>query len=142
MNENTTPFKYRAFISYSHRDERWAAWLHKSLERYRVPRRLVGRATPMGAVPARIAPVFRDREELPTATDLSRVVLEVALPFTSKEGVQLTRDGDELCLHVDGLRRTIVLPRALVDAPTTSAKMEDGVLRIQFGGRPPVPAGK
>ncbi|HSC15237.1 MAG TPA: hypothetical protein VLI71_08990, partial [Gammaproteobacteria bacterium] len=67
-------FRYRAFISYSHRDERWATWLHKSLERYRVPRRLVGRATPMGAVPARIAPVFRDREELPTATDLGRVV--------------------------------------------------------------------
>jgi arsenite-transporting ATPase len=69
-------------------------------------------------------------------------VLEVALPFTSREGVQLSRDGDELLLQVDGLRRTIVLPRALVDAPTTSAKMEDGVLRIQFGGRPPAPAGK
>ena len=68
-------------------------------------------------------------------------VLEVALPFTSRDDVQLTRDGDELCLQVDGLRRTIVLPRALVDAPTTSAKMEDGILRIQFGGRP-VPAGK
>jgi tetratricopeptide (TPR) repeat protein len=65
---------YRAFISYSHRDERWAAWLHKSLERYRVPRRLVGRTTPMGIVPARVAPVFRDREELATATDLGRVV--------------------------------------------------------------------
>ena len=74
MNENTTPFSYRAFISYSHRDERWATWLHKSLERYRVPRRLVGRATPMGIVPARVAPVFRDREELATATDLGRVV--------------------------------------------------------------------
>jgi arsenite-transporting ATPase len=69
-------------------------------------------------------------------------ILEVALPFTSREGVQLSRDGDELLLQVDGLRRTIVLPRALVDAPTTSAKMEDGVLRIQFGGRSPAPAGK
>ena len=68
-------------------------------------------------------------------------MLEVALPFTSREDVQLSRDGDELLLQVDGLRRTIVLPRALVDAPTTSAKMEDGILRIQFGGRP-VPAGK
>jgi tetratricopeptide (TPR) repeat protein len=67
-------FRYRAFISYSHRDERWASWLHKSLERYRVPRRLVGRATPAGALPPRIAPVFRDREELASATDLSRVV--------------------------------------------------------------------
>ena len=48
----------------------------------------------------------------------------------AREDVQLTRDGDELLLQVDGLRRTIVLPRALMDAPTTGAKMEDGVLRI------------
>lgn len=63
-------------------------------------------------------------------------VLEVALPFTSREDVNITRDGDELCLQVDGLRRTIVLPRALVDAPTTGAKMDDGILRIRFEGRP------
>jgi arsenite/tail-anchored protein-transporting ATPase len=63
-------------------------------------------------------------------------VLEVALPFTSRDAVQLTRDGDELLLQVDGLRRTIVLPRALVDAPTTGAKMDDGILRIRFGTRP------
>ena len=62
-------------------------------------------------------------------------VLEVALPFTSREDVQIDRDGDELLLHVDGLRRKIVLPRALVDTPTTSAKMEDGVLRIRFEAR-------
>jgi arsenite-transporting ATPase len=62
-------------------------------------------------------------------------VLEVALPFTSRDAIQLTRDGDELLLQVDGLRRTIVLPRALVDAPTMGAKMDDGVLRIRFQGR-------
>ena len=68
-------------------------------------------------------------------TEGAEHVLEVALPFTSKDGVQLTRDGDELLLQVDGLRRTIVLPRALVDAPTTGAKMDDGILRIRFGTR-------
>ena len=63
-------FKYRAFISYSHRDERWAGWLHRSLESYRVPRRLVGTVTEFGVVPERIAPVFRDRDELTAATNL------------------------------------------------------------------------
>jgi arsenite-transporting ATPase len=62
-------------------------------------------------------------------------VLEVALPFTAREDVSIQRDGDELQLQVDGLRRTIVLPRALVDVPTSGAKMEDGVLRIRFEGR-------
>ena len=68
-------------------------------------------------------------------TDNGDHILEVALPFTSRDAVQLTRDGDELLLQVDGLRRTIVLPRALVDAPTMGAKMDDGVLQIRFRGR-------
>ncbi len=63
-------FKYRAFISYSHANEDWAKWLHRSLETYRVPKHLVGRETPFGPVPERLAPVFRDRDELATATNL------------------------------------------------------------------------
>jgi tetratricopeptide (TPR) repeat protein len=68
--------KYRAFISYSHRDEKWAAWLHSALETYRVPRSLVGQVTEHGAIPARLAPVFRDRDELATATDLGQVLTQ------------------------------------------------------------------
>lgn len=63
-------YKYKAFISYSHADEKWARWLHRSLESYGVPKRLVGRVTDMGKVPAKLAPVFRDRDELASATDL------------------------------------------------------------------------
>jgi TIR domain-containing protein len=64
-------FKYWAFISYSHHDEPWAKWLHKSLETYSVPRSLVGRSTRKhGELPKRIFPVFRDRDELPGAADL------------------------------------------------------------------------
>ena len=33
----STTFKYRAFISYSHSDEKWARWLHRGLETYRMP---------------------------------------------------------------------------------------------------------
>ena len=65
-----TQFKYRAFISYSHADEKWAKWLHKALETYRVPKHVVGRETEFGPVPERFAPVFRDRDELATATSL------------------------------------------------------------------------
>jgi arsenite-transporting ATPase len=61
-------------------------------------------------------------------------VLEVALPFTSREEVHLSRHGDELALQVGGWRRTLVLPRALIDAPTRGARMEAGSLRIQFEG--------
>lgn len=68
--------KYRAFISYSHRDEKWAAWLHSALETYRIPKSLVGSETSFGVVPARLAPVFRDRDELASATDLGRVLTQ------------------------------------------------------------------
>ncbi len=64
-------FKYWAFISYSHADEVWAKWLHRTLETYRVPSALVGRPSRNGAVPRRIFPLFRDREELPTSASLS-----------------------------------------------------------------------
>ena len=66
--------RYFAFISYSHADERWSRWLHRALETYRVPKRLVGRATAHGPIPARLTPVFRDRDELAGAADLGSKV--------------------------------------------------------------------
>ena len=69
-------FRYRAFIAYSHRDENWAKWLHKAVETYRVPNRLVGTTTAIGIIPRRLTPIFRDRSELPSAADLGRVVNE------------------------------------------------------------------
>jgi hypothetical protein len=68
------PARYRAFVSYSHRDAAFGRRLHRRLEGYRLPRRLVGRTTPMGPAPARLAPVFRDREELSAAGDLTAEV--------------------------------------------------------------------
>jgi tetratricopeptide (TPR) repeat protein len=66
--------KYRAFISYSHRDSDWASWLHGSLEKYHLPKPLIGTVTSHGEVPKRIAPIFRDRDELPSATDLGSLI--------------------------------------------------------------------
>jgi len=67
-------YRYKAFISYSHKDESQAAWLHRALETYRVPRRLLGREGQFGPVPGRLTPVFRDRDELSSATDLSEKI--------------------------------------------------------------------
>jgi len=69
-------FRYKAFISYSHRDRQWGSWLQRALEKYRVPRRLVGRESTFGPIPARLAPVFRDREDLSSTSDLSVSVKE------------------------------------------------------------------
>jgi tetratricopeptide (TPR) repeat protein len=77
VTESSEPL-YRAFISYSHADRACAGWLHRVLEAYRVPSKLVGRETTAGAVPRRLTPIFKDREELPASGDLSRE-LEAAL---------------------------------------------------------------
>ena len=68
--------KFWAFISYSHQDDEWAKWLHRSLEQYRVPAKLVGRSTPQGPIPKRIYPIFRDREELPGSASLGEKLTE------------------------------------------------------------------
>jgi arsenite-transporting ATPase len=59
-------------------------------------------------------------------------VLQVELPFTEKGELHLSRRSDELVLQVGAWRRTLLLPRALINAPTKGAKMDDGTLRIQF----------
>jgi hypothetical protein len=59
--------RYRAFISYSHRDAAFGRRLHRRLERYRPPRKLAGPAHTL-------VPIFRDREELAAAHDLTAEV--------------------------------------------------------------------
>lgn len=63
-------FRYRGFISYSHADARWAAWLQRRLERYRVPQRLAGRLHLGQPLPPKLGKFFRDRTELPSSSDL------------------------------------------------------------------------
>ena len=68
---NTALPRYRAFLSYSHRDAAIAQRLHRRLETYRVPAGLRGVQADGQEIPARLTPVFRDREELASAVRLS-----------------------------------------------------------------------
>ena len=68
--------KYKAFISYSHSNNResgrkWADWLHQQLESYEVPAELVGTLNEAGeTIPHNIYPVFQDEKELSASSDL------------------------------------------------------------------------
>ena len=57
------PCKYRAFLSYSHRDTAAAKRLHGRLEGFRIDKDLVGRETPMGPIPKHLRSIFRDRHD-------------------------------------------------------------------------------
>ncbi len=83
MNESVLPvahasadggFRFRAFISYAHRDEPAARARHRALEVYRVPSRLVGQDTCLGPAPRRLGRFFRDRDELSAVGQLSDVL--------------------------------------------------------------------
>lgn len=56
---------YKAFISYNHRDGKWARWLHKAIETYSVPAQISA---------GRLQPIFLDRAELSASPDLSAAV--------------------------------------------------------------------
>ena len=132
-------YKYRAFISYSHKDEKWAAWLHKALETFSVPKYLVGETTSMGTVPARMGKVFRDREELSSShslgTELTQALEDSACQivicspnaaishWTNEEILTYKRLGREsriFCLIVDG-------------EPGTDAECFPPAVRFQMG---------
>lgn len=70
---NGTAVRYRAFISYSHRDENVARKLHRRLEAFPIPRALRV-AEPDSTRGARLGAVFRDRDELASAASLSRSI--------------------------------------------------------------------
>ena len=68
--------QYKAFLSYSHADEVFARWLHRQLEGWKVPRDLVGRVTPTGAVPRTLRPVFRDRDDFSGGSSLKDATIK------------------------------------------------------------------
>jgi tetratricopeptide (TPR) repeat protein len=66
--------RYYAFLSYSHKDKELADWLHRELERFRVPHSLAGKLTANGVVPRRLTPIFRDEQDLSAGGDLAEEI--------------------------------------------------------------------
>lgn len=64
--------RYKAFISYSHRDRKAAQWLHRALETYRPPRMLNKGVDDPSKLSLR--PIFRDRDELSASLDLNEAI--------------------------------------------------------------------
>jgi len=119
-------YRYKAFISYSHRDEQWVSWLHRALESYRLPRKLVGNKTSAGVVPARIRPVFRDRDDLSSASDLSSTVKQALsdsenLIVVCSPDAAASRWVNEEIRHFAGLGRQNRIFCVIVDGEPASA---------------------
>ena len=89
-----TDFRYKAFVSYSWVDAAWGKWLHQAIETYRTPAALIGKDGANGPVPARLHPLFKDREEeaagssignaVETALDASEFLIVVCSPRSAQ----------------------------------------------------------
>jgi tetratricopeptide (TPR) repeat protein len=138
---------YLAFISYSHADEKVAAWLHRALETYRIPATVVARH---GLSTPRLVPIFRDREELATSDSLSDTItralsaskhlIVVCSPAAAasrwvdaeiRQFRALRPDGSVLCLLTD--EPAVSFPPAILEAVAAEPLAAD--LREHADGR-------
>ncbi|HEY3364567.1 MAG TPA: ArsA family ATPase [Symbiobacteriaceae bacterium] len=62
-------------------------------------------------------------------------VLDLAVPFVSREEIRLTQRGDDLTVQVGTYKRNVTLPRTLLGRPVLGAKFHDQRLRVRFGER-------
>lgn len=61
-------------------------------------------------------------------------LMEMMLPFAQKGDISLSQKGDELTVKVGDYKRNFYLPRKLLGYEAVSAKIEEQVLKIRFGG--------
>jgi arsenite/tail-anchored protein-transporting ATPase len=64
-------------------------------------------------------------------------LLRVALPFATKDDLELHRRGGDLHLKVGGIRRTVPLPAALRRAQVEGARLQEGWLEVRFSAVTP-----
>lgn len=60
MGDSSTDFHYFAFISYKREDEKWAKWLQRKIENYKLPASIAKAHN----LPKRLRPVFRDKTDI------------------------------------------------------------------------------
>ena len=140
--------EYFAFISYQRRDEKWAEWLRRKLEHYRLPSRLRKQDS---SLPKEIRPVFRDvlelssgllSEEIHEALQKSRYLIVICSPNSAKSPwvdkevqtfVELGRARDIIPFIVDG-EAFVEDPDKECFSPTLrSLKGENELLGINVG---------
>jgi arsenite-transporting ATPase len=78
------------------------------------------------------ASLFFTRKPMKIGKENGRHVLTVHLPFVGKETLDLTQKGEDLIIKAGAFKRTILLPRVLLQQTVEKAVFENDQLRIFF----------
>ena len=114
---------YRAFLSYSHCDDRLARRIHVELENWRIDPGLIGRSSPVGAVPKTLRPIFRDREELSGGGSLSEAIRaaladsEFLIVLCSRDAAQSAHVNEEIRVFKSLGRGARIIPLIIAGEP-------------------------
>lgn len=76
---------------------------------------------------------FGRREPMRVVRRGGAMALEIDLPFSDHDELELGRAGDELLVRVGPYRRAVVLPDALRRRAVAEARLRDGRLTVTFG---------
>jgi tetratricopeptide (TPR) repeat protein len=133
-------YRYKAFISYCHANERLTAQLHRSLESYRIPKRL-----DLSEIERKRLVIFRDRDELATssslgdrieeALDVSEYLIVVCSPDAAtsrwvntevEHFISMGRTGKILCYIVEGNPPSCFPPALTTREPLAADARQQG----------------
>ena len=114
-------YQYQAFICCSNDDEKWGKWLQQALQRYKVPKALIGKVARDGIIGKNVGAVFLDNQEQADTTNIgaqqrakladSSYLLVICSPAAAKsqwineqilEFKRLGKEAHILCFIVDG----------------------------------------
>ena len=87
------------------------------------------------------AAVFSSEKAFEFSKRDGRYVLSIRAPFIGSGEIDLLKNDDELILRIGSWRRFVTLPRRVAPLEPSEATLEDGYLRVVFGGSPDGEAG-
>ena len=121
-------YTYYAFISYSHKDQKWAEWIQQAVEHYKLPS--VIRKEAQKPLPKRMRPVFLDKTDLSVDVlvdglhaelEQSQYLIVVCSPNSAQPNAQGKRFVDEEVRHFCELGRTKqIIPVIVEGSPEES----------------------
>lgn len=121
-------YNYYAFISYQRKDEKWAKWLQRKLENYKLP--VTNAKDSSDKKPRYIRPVFRDKTDL-TAGPLPDMLKEALnqsrylIVICSPNAVQSPWVNDEINTFVNVDRTNCIIPFIVDGQPYSDDKSKE-----------------